>query len=217
MASSTECPLFPKPRKGTGKSSSENRNRNNSELKQNASPMVIPGFSFAQVSNPNKSQQMAAQGSASLASNQTKNSNKAPENTEAINAIQNENSEFGYLQALLEIQKIFSLFPSLLSEMKKSHNFTNPADKLNCLLKGVCSSFTTLSMIKSFFGLSIFSWNADGVRSRIVEIRDFVDKHSPDILLLQETHLRPEHSFKIPNYICLDRQDHPALAVELRS
>ncbi|GFY46740.1 putative RNA-directed DNA polymerase from transposon X-element [Trichonephila inaurata madagascariensis] len=154
---------------------------------------------------------MAAQGSASLASNQTKNSNKAPENTEAINAIQSENSEFGYLQALLEIQKIFSLFPSLLSEMKKSHNFTNPADKLNCLLKGVCSSFTTLSMIKSFFGLSIFSWNADGVRSRIVEIRDFVDKHSPDILLLQETHLRPEHSFKIPNYICYrtDRT-HPA-------
>ncbi|GFT66249.1 probable RNA-directed DNA polymerase from transposon X-element [Trichonephila clavipes] len=33
-------------------------------------------------------------------------------------------------------------------------------------------------------------------------MRDFIDKHAPDLLLLQETHLRPEHSFGIPNYIC---------------
>ncbi|GFW02628.1 probable RNA-directed DNA polymerase from transposon X-element [Trichonephila clavipes] len=33
-------------------------------------------------------------------------------------------------------------------------------------------------------------------------MRDFIDKHAPDLLLLQETHLRPEHSFSIPNYIC---------------
>ncbi|GFV55057.1 uncharacterized protein TNCV_3377311 [Trichonephila clavipes] len=43
---------------------------------------------------------------------------------------------------------------------------------------------------------------ADGVRSRIVEMRDFIDKHSPDLFLIQETHLRPEYSFNIPNYIC---------------
>ncbi|GFS55229.1 hypothetical protein TNIN_401341 [Trichonephila inaurata madagascariensis] len=67
MASSTECPLFPKPRKGTGKSATENRKRN--EINQKT-PMVIPGLTFAQVSNPNKSQQMAAQGNASSASNQ---------------------------------------------------------------------------------------------------------------------------------------------------
>ncbi|GFW56165.1 probable RNA-directed DNA polymerase from transposon X-element [Trichonephila clavipes] len=66
-------------------------------------------------------------------------------------------------------------------------------------------------MDKSFFGLSIFSWNADGVGSRIVEIRDFIDKHSPDIFLIQETHLRPEHSFKIPNYTCYrNDRTHPA-------
>ncbi|GFW16687.1 probable RNA-directed DNA polymerase from transposon X-element [Trichonephila clavipes] len=66
-------------------------------------------------------------------------------------------------------------------------------------------------MDKYFFGLSIFSWNADGVGSRIVEIRDFIDKHSPDIFLIQETHLRPEHSFKIPNYTCYrNDRTHPA-------
>ncbi|GFS55243.1 probable RNA-directed DNA polymerase from transposon X-element [Trichonephila clavipes] len=57
-------------------------------------------------------------------------------------------------------------------------------------------------MSNSLFGLSIFSWNADGVRSRVVEMHDFIDKHSPDLFLIQETHLRPEYSFNIPNYIC---------------
>ncbi|GFT63094.1 hypothetical protein TNCV_2171421 [Trichonephila clavipes] len=28
-------------------------------------------------------------------------------------------------------------------------------------------------------------------------MRDFVDKHAPDLFLIQETHLRPEDSFKI--------------------
>ncbi|GFY29928.1 probable RNA-directed DNA polymerase from transposon X-element [Trichonephila clavipes] len=68
-----------------------------------------------------------------------------------------------------------------------------------------CSRLTNACPIREqffFFGLSTFSWNVNGVRSRIVEIRDFIDKHSPDIFLLQETHLRPEHSFKIPNYVC---------------
>ncbi|GFV19637.1 probable RNA-directed DNA polymerase from transposon X-element [Trichonephila clavipes] len=66
-------------------------------------------------------------------------------------------------------------------------------------------------MDKSFFGLPIFSWNANRVGSRIVEIRDFIDKHSPDIFLIQETHLRPEHSFKIPNYTCYrNDRTHPA-------
>ncbi|GFX14554.1 putative RNA-directed DNA polymerase from transposon X-element [Trichonephila clavipes] len=39
-------------------------------------------------------------------------------------------------------------------------------------------------------------------------MRDFLDKHAPDLLLLQETHLTPEHSFSIPNYICY-RNDRP--------
>ncbi|GFX16884.1 probable RNA-directed DNA polymerase from transposon X-element [Trichonephila clavipes] len=135
MASSTECPLFPKPRKGTGKSATENRKRN--ENNQNTYPLIIPGLSFAQVLNPNKSQQMAARGNASSASNQnndnsqTKNNDRNETiNKETINAIQNDSNEFGFLQAILEMQKIFTLFPSLLSEMKKSYNYTNPADKL---------------------------------------------------------------------------------------
>ncbi|GFX13812.1 hypothetical protein TNCV_3421241 [Trichonephila clavipes] len=136
----TECPLFPKPRKGKVKSLVENLKRH-----FNNSP-VIPGVSYSQALNPDKSHQMAAPGKTSLASEKNENNKNNNINTEALYAIQNESSEFGFLQAILEMQKIFTLFPSLLSEMKKSFNCNNPADKLNCLLKGVCSSFKNLTI-----------------------------------------------------------------------
>ncbi|GFU97599.1 putative RNA-directed DNA polymerase from transposon X-element [Trichonephila clavipes] len=42
-------------------------------------------------------------------------------------------------------------------------------------------------------------------------MRNFVDKHAPDVFLIQETHLRSEHSFKIPNYSCYrNDRTHPA-------
>ncbi|GFU02606.1 uncharacterized protein TNCV_3755211 [Trichonephila clavipes] len=140
MASSTECSLFPKPRKGKGKSQVENvkRHFNNSQ--------VVPGVSYSQALNPDKSQQMAAPGKTSSASESNVNIKNISINTEALNAIQNDSSDFGFLQAILEMQKIFTLFPSLLREMKKSFNCNNPADELNCLLKEVFSSFNNLTV-----------------------------------------------------------------------
>ncbi|GFX64134.1 hypothetical protein TNCV_2090321 [Trichonephila clavipes] len=51
-------------------------------------------------------------------------------------------------------------------------------------------------------GLSLCSWNANGLLKRRIEFRIFIEKHSPDIILIQETHLRPSHSFNIANYRC---------------
>ncbi|GFU11704.1 methylmalonic aciduria type A homolog, mitochondrial [Trichonephila clavipes] len=53
-------------------------------------------------------------------------------------------------------------------------------------------------------GLSLCSWNANGLLRRNAELRLFIEKHSPerDILLIQETHLRPSHNFNIANYTC---------------
>ncbi|GFV37005.1 probable RNA-directed DNA polymerase from transposon X-element [Trichonephila clavipes] len=69
-------------------------------------------------------------------------------------------------------------------------------------------------MIFSRFGLRIAAWNANGVRSRILEVRDFINKHSLDILLIQETHLRPGVSIRVPNYTLYrndrDTQIHPS-------
>ncbi|GFV62597.1 hypothetical protein TNCV_2528221 [Trichonephila clavipes] len=54
IASSTEYPLFPKPRKGKGKSPIENLRRNFESTK------VTPGISYSQAVSPNKSHQIAA-------------------------------------------------------------------------------------------------------------------------------------------------------------
>ncbi|GFU33319.1 probable RNA-directed DNA polymerase from transposon X-element [Trichonephila clavipes] len=57
-------------------------------------------------------------------------------------------------------------------------------------------------MVKSPIGLNLCSWNANGLLRRRVELRIFIEKHSPDIFLIQETHLRPSHTFTIANYTC---------------
>ncbi|GFV15996.1 RNA-directed DNA polymerase from mobile element jockey [Trichonephila clavipes] len=52
------------------------------------------------------------------------------------------------------------------------------------------------------YGLSLCSWNANGINSKLFEFKIFVEKHCPDIILLQETHLRPSQRFNIHNYNC---------------
>ncbi|GFU07761.1 probable RNA-directed DNA polymerase from transposon X-element [Trichonephila clavipes] len=51
-------------------------------------------------------------------------------------------------------------------------------------------------------GLKLCSWNANGILNKISEFKIFVEKHSPDLALIQETHLRPHHNINIPNYNC---------------
>ncbi|GFW56140.1 probable RNA-directed DNA polymerase from transposon X-element [Trichonephila clavipes] len=55
---------------------------------------------------------------------------------------------------------------------------------------------------KSPIGLSLCSWNANGLLGKITELKIFIEKHSPDLILIQETHLRPSHNINIANYIC---------------
>ncbi|GFU73150.1 probable RNA-directed DNA polymerase from transposon X-element [Trichonephila clavipes] len=60
---------------------------------------------------------------------------------------------------------------------------------------------------KSPIGLSLCSWNANGILSKITELKVFIEQHSPDLILIQETHLRPTHNINIANYTC--RNDRP--------
>ncbi|GFQ98772.1 hypothetical protein TNCT_347301 [Trichonephila clavata] len=89
---------------------------------------------------------MAPRGNVPSVSVTNNNLNKDNSNFEAPNADHNNSGEFGYLQAILEIKTIFNLFPSLLSEMQKSFNSQNPADKLGHMLKGVCSSISNINI-----------------------------------------------------------------------
>ncbi|GFT59814.1 hypothetical protein TNCV_2496431 [Trichonephila clavipes] len=134
MASSSQCPLFPKPRKGKGKSPASNLKRNS-----NTTP-VTPGLLYSQVLNSDSKHQMSAPGLASSASEKSKNSKNSSSYKETLNVPQNASNDFGYLQAIIEMQKIFTLFPDLLTEMEKSSKCTDPNEKLNCLLRVVCSS-----------------------------------------------------------------------------
>ncbi|GFT76726.1 RNA-directed DNA polymerase from mobile element jockey [Trichonephila clavipes] len=48
--------------------------------------------------------------------------------------------------------------------------------------------------------LTVISWNANGIRSRVEEFRSFIADWNPDIVNLQETHLQPWHNFIFPDY-----------------
>ncbi|GFU80868.1 probable RNA-directed DNA polymerase from transposon BS [Trichonephila clavipes] len=63
-------------------------------------------------------------------------------------------------------------------------------------------------MDPSCFGFRLASWNANGIKPRIVEVRDFIDKHRPDVFLIQETLLGPGDNIHIPNYTVY-RNDRP--------
>ena len=47
------------------------------------------------------------------------------------------------------------------------------------------------------------SWNYNGIYGKILELKEFIKAHSPDVILLQETHCRPGKSFKITNYVII--------------
>ncbi|GFU83496.1 probable RNA-directed DNA polymerase from transposon X-element [Trichonephila clavipes] len=53
---------------------------------------------------------------------------------------------------------------------------------------------------QSVQSLSICFWNANGLRPKICEVRDFVSEQNPDLLLVQETKLQPGLDPLIANY-----------------
>lgn len=58
--------------------------------------------------------------------------------------------------------------------------------------------------------LKIVHWNANGITKRINELGAFIFSNKPDIILLNETHLKSNLSLKIPNYITY-RNDLPQI------
>ena len=58
--------------------------------------------------------------------------------------------------------------------------------------------------------LRLAYWNADGVRSRKLELEHFLNQLGVDICLLIETLLNPGQAFRLANYVC-HRTDRPTL------
>lgn len=53
-------------------------------------------------------------------------------------------------------------------------------------------------------------WNADGVYEQKPELKYFLKDHHIDIMLMNETHLKPHHTFRISNYSII-RTDRPGI------
>lgn len=66
-------------------------------------------------------------------------------------------------------------------------------------------------MMASNGAVYIVSWNCNGIQGRLDEFKEFIKEHTPDLILLQETHLRPANPLKIPNYDII-RNDYPILS-----
>ncbi|GFU78151.1 hypothetical protein TNCV_1306521 [Trichonephila clavipes] len=104
---------------------------------------------------------------------------KENRNKNSLKTVESEN--FGFMDAILEL-KIFTDYPSLLELGRQLRNAQGNE--------------------------RISTWNANGIKSRIVEVRDFIDKHHPDVFLIQEFHLGPGDTIHIPNYTVY-RNDRP--------
>ena len=48
--------------------------------------------------------------------------------------------------------------------------------------------------------LNIISWNANSVKGKMGELKEFLYEAEVDILLIQETFLKPTDPLKVPNY-----------------
>lgn len=58
--------------------------------------------------------------------------------------------------------------------------------------------------------LRLMFWNADGVFDQRQELKYFLREKRIDILLLNESHLKPYHNFRLSNYT-IYRTDRPGL------
>ncbi|GFY31960.1 probable RNA-directed DNA polymerase from transposon X-element [Trichonephila clavipes] len=54
------------------------------------------------------------------------------------------------------------------------------------------------------------NWNANGLKTNLEELKDCIIDYNPDVIGIQETHLRPADRVSIPNYTChrSDRTTH---------
>ncbi|GFW38608.1 RNA-directed DNA polymerase from mobile element jockey [Trichonephila clavipes] len=57
---------------------------------------------------------------------------------------------------------------------------------------------------------SLRNWNANGLKNNLEELKDCIIDYNPDVIGIQETHLRPADRVSIPNYTChrSDRTTH---------
>ncbi|GFW67012.1 putative RNA-directed DNA polymerase from transposon X-element [Trichonephila clavipes] len=191
MANWHGCPCFPKPPKGAAKT-----NRNTYTNLYNS--FVRPNFSYAQVTNntPRNNTQNKQQ----MAPRRVETSRQ----TEAVN-----------IALPIQIQKvtappIINSNPALTVNSNVLNGNNNNDIKallsttVQCLIQLLNAMNTTPNLANNFD--TVNSAQADA--NQMYGLIEASCNHSPDLILIQETHLRPSHNINIANYTCY-RNDRP--------
>ncbi|GFW59951.1 RNA-directed DNA polymerase from mobile element jockey [Trichonephila clavipes] len=76
--------------------------------------------------------------------------------------------------------------------------------------KGTNSNSLDAKEVMNQMAQMMSNWNANGLKNNLEEIKDCIIDYNPDVIGIQETHLRPADRVSIPNYTChrSDRTTH---------
>ena len=91
---------------------------------------------------------------------------------------------------------------------------TDPAARMAVALEGLAlltSMFQASKMgdrTRSRTSFRLAFWNAEGISGRENELHHFAREHALDLILVSETHLKPDHRSRLQGYHCL-RTDRP--------
>lgn len=87
----------------------------------------------------------------------------------------------------------------LKQQRNLNNNYYKQKKNLNnfkCLLNSAITS-----MISK--GLNICSWNANGLKTRISELKEFINRQKVDIMIINDTRFTETHRLKVKTYTCI--------------
>ncbi|GFW98284.1 putative RNA-directed DNA polymerase from transposon X-element [Trichonephila clavipes] len=78
------------------------------------------------------------------------------------------------------------------------------------VVKGTNNSSLDAKEVMNQIAQMMSNWNANGLKTNLEELKDCIIDYNPDVIGIQETHLRPADRVSIPNYTChrSDRTTH---------
>ncbi|GFU32674.1 RNA-directed DNA polymerase from mobile element jockey [Trichonephila clavipes] len=84
----------------------------------------------------------------------------------------------------------------------RAQNSTPPQQLYSAAVKKNTNHDFDVSQVMSQMMTQFFSWNANGLKRCIDELKYTIIDYNPDVIGIQETHLRPADRVSIPNYTC---------------
>ncbi|GFW54283.1 nucleic-acid-binding protein from transposon X-element [Trichonephila clavipes] len=185
-----QCPRFPKSKKAPNhqnkggnikNNNTKPSNKNINQRNQNTAPEVMPSSQNLKHNNQLRSPQSYRTTDPKLPYSKVV-SGQIPANQPRKNINNNNDQNFS------------ALFCSVLAISMMQDVRSNST---RAQLRPNAHSLTFNFNVQS---LSICFWNANGLRPKICEVRDFVSEQNPDLLLVQETKLQPGLDPLIANY-----------------